>query len=420
VFGNMGPTSATGVAFTRNPATGEKEFYGEYLINAQGEDVVAGIRTPKLISQMAEEMPEVYQQLEKVRAILEYHFRDVQDFEFTVQEGKLWILQTRAGKRTGLAAIRIAVEMVNEGLITKEEALLRVESDQLNQLLRPVFHHQEKEQALKEGRLLTRGLNAGPGAASGQIAFSANRAMEMASRGIEPVLVRMETSPEDIKGMNAAVAILTSRGGMTSHAALVARQMGKVCVVGCEALNIDYKSASMRVNGKVLREGDVISLDGTTGEVIEGPLTTLPSEVIQVLIDGSLPKEKSYVYQLFSQLLCWADDIRRLRVRANADQPDQAQIAKAFGAEGIGLCRTEHMFFGGERITAMREMILAETKEERQKALAKLLPIQRADFLEIFRVMDGLPVTIRTLDPPLHEFLPQEEEAIERVAHQMG
>lgn len=420
VFGNMGEDSATGVAFTRNPATGEKEFYGEYLVNAQGEDVVAGIRTPKPIAMLAYEMPEVYRQLEEVRGILERHFRDMQDFEFTVQKGKLWMLQTRAGKRTGQAAIRMAVEMAEEGLIQPEEAILRVEPEQLNQLLRPIFNPKEKEQAIKEGRLLAKGLNAGPGAASGRIAFSAQSAVEMKKRGEEVILVRLETSPEDIKGMNAALGILTARGGMTSHAALVARQMGKVCIVGCGALQIDYQSASLRVNGKVFKEGDFISIDGTTGEVIEGALTPIPSEVVQVLVDGKVPSEGSLSYQLFSRLLSWADRYRRLRVRANADQPDQARIARAFGAEGIGLCRTEHMFFGGERIIAMREMILAETREERERALAKLLPMQREDFVEIFRVMDGLPVTIRTLDPPLHEFLPHTEEEMVKIAQEMG
>ncbi|MBM3325893.1 MAG: pyruvate, phosphate dikinase [Calditrichaeota bacterium] len=420
VFGNMGDTSGTGVAFTRNPATGAHEFYGEYLTNAQGEDVVAGIRTPKPIRELAQEMPPVFKQLDQVRLTLDKHFRDMQDFEFTIQHSKLWMLQTRNGKRTGLAAIRIAVEMVDEGLITPQIALTRVQPEQLNQLLRPVFDQKEKSKAIAEKKLLTKGLNAGPGAATGHIVFNARAAELAKERGEDVILVRIETSPEDIKGMNAAVGILTARGGMTSHAALVARQMGKVCVAGCGALEIDYNAAAMKVGEKILEEGDYISIDGTTGEVLEGAIKTLPSEIIQALIDKTLDPAQSEIYPIYAKLMAWADAERRLKVRTNADQPDQCRMACAFGAEGIGLCRTEHMFFGGERIIAVREMILANTAEERQKALDKLLPMQREDFLGIFRVMDGLPVTIRTLDPPLHEFLPHSDADIAKVACEMG
>ncbi len=420
VYGNMGEDSGTGVAFTRDPATGENVFYGEFLVNAQGEDVVAGVRTPRPVQELAQVFPEVYQQLLEVRRTLETHLKDMQDFEFTVERGKLYMLQTRNGKRTGLAAIRIAVDMVEEGLITPEEALKRVEPEQLNQLLRPVFDPQALRHAREEKRVVARGLPAGPGAASGRVVFNAPDAEEWAARGEKVLLVRIETSPEDIKGMNAAVGILTARGGMTSHAALVARQMGKTCVVGCEALKVDYKARTITVDNTVIREGDWVSIDGFTGEVILGKLETKPAEVVQVLIEKSLAPEKSSSYHYFSRLMEWADQFRRLRVRANADQPDQAANAVAFGAEGIGLCRTEHMFFGGDRITAMREMILASTPEERQKALDKLLPMQREDFVGIFRVMGERPVTIRTLDPPLHEFLPHTEAEQKEVAEAMG
>ncbi|RMI25507.1 MAG: pyruvate, phosphate dikinase [Calditrichaeota bacterium] len=420
VYGNMGEDSGTGVAFTRNPATGEKELYGEYLINAQGEDVVAGIRTPQKISQLAESMPEVYRQLKEIAEKLERHYRDMQDMEFTIQKGRLWMLQTRVGKRTGKAAFRIAVDMEEEGIITREEALLRVEPDQLNQLLRPVFDITEKQQAIGAGRLLTRGLNAGPGAATGRVVFNAPDAAEWAARGERVILVRLETSPEDIKGMHAADGILTARGGMTSHAALVGRQMGKVCVVGAGELEIDYKQRLFRVGGKVVKEGDWTSLDGSTGEVIEGRLDTHPSEVLQVLVDQSLEPEKSEDFRIFHKMMTWADEHRTLRVRTNADQPDQARIALAFGAEGIGLCRTEHMFFGGDRIQAVREMIVAEDSEGRRKALEKLLPMQREDFIGIFKVMAGKPVTIRTLDPPLHEFLPHGDEELQEMARSLN
>lgn len=420
VYGNMGETSGTGVAFTRDPATGENVFYGEYLMNAQGEDVVAGVRTPVHISQLAKENPNIYKQLEKIRTILEKHYRDMNDIEFTIQEGKLYMLQCRVGKRTAFAAIKIAIDMVAEKLISEKEALSRIEPEQLNQLLRPVFDMKEKDSAIRNNRLLAKGLNAGPGAATGRLVFNAPDAEEWRKRGEQVILTRIETSPEDIKGMDAAEGILTARGGMTSHAALVARQMGKVCVAGCAALEIDYASHTMSVNGRTLREGDWISIDGTTGEVIEGKVPTKPSEVLQVLIDKTLDAEHAPIYQQFAKVMSWADKYRRLKIRTNADQPDQALNAIAFGAEGIGLCRTEHMFFGEGKIGPMREMILAETVEDRKRALAKLLPLQRTDFEGIFEAMDGRPVTIRTIDPPLHEFLPHEESAQRELAAQMG
>jgi pyruvate,orthophosphate dikinase len=420
VFGNMGKDCGTGVAFTRDPATGEKKFYGEYLINAQGEDVVAGIRTPHKIDQLEKDMPDVYGELVDVYQRLEQHYRDMQDIEFTVQNKKLWMLQTRVGKRTGFAAFSIAVDLVEEGLISKEEALMRVEPEQLNQLLRPIFDFKEKGAAVESGRLLTKGLNAGPGAACGKVVFNAADAEKWAKGGDKVILVRIETSPEDIKGMDAAEGILTARGGMTSHAALVARQMGKVCVAGCGDLDIDYKKRQLMVNGKTIKEGDFLSLDGTTGEVIEGEVRSNPSEVLQVLLTKSLEPAASATYQTYAKIMSWADEVRKLGVRANADQPDQSANARAFGAEGIGLCRTEHMFFGGERIDAVREMILADDEAGRRKALAQLLPIQRGDFKGIFEVMEELPVTIRTLDPPLHEFLPHSDKEIEALAKTIG
>lgn len=420
VFGNMGEDSGTGVAFTRNAATGENAFYGEYLMNAQGEDVVAGTRTPLPISMLAEANPKIYKELDKIRKVLERHYRDMMDIEFTIQQGTLYMLQCRAGKRTAFAAIKIAVDMVGEKLISDKEALQRIEPDQLNQLLRPVFDLKEKETVIRNGRLLAKGLNAGPGAASGRVVFNAPDAEEWKKRGEQVILTRIETSPEDIKGMDAAEGILTARGGMTSHAALVARQMGKVCVAGCSALEIDYATHTMRVKGKVVREGDWVSLDGTTGEVIEGKVATKPSEVLQVLIDKTLDPTHSPVYQQYSKIMSWADKYRRLKIRTNADQPDQSSNAVAFGAEGIGLCRTEHMFFGEGKIGPMREMILADTEQERRLALAKLLPLQRADFEGIFEAMNGRPVTIRTIDPPLHEFVPHEERQQRELAGQMG
>jgi len=430
VFGNIGLDSGTGVAFTRNPSTGENLFTGEYLLNAQGEDVVAGTRTPLPINKqqrgeasvpcLEEEMPQVYQQLLQIRSILERHFKDMQDIEFTIQRGKLWMLQTRNGKRTSFAEFRIAVDMVGEGLIDKEEALMRVSPDGLNQIQRPIFDPKEVEKAYKDGRLVARGLNAGPGAATGKVVYNAEDAEAWAARGELVILVRIETSPEDIRGMNAAQGILTSRGGMTSHAALVARQMGKVCVAGCGELDINYRTKTISIKGRTIKEGDYVSLNGSTGEVFAGEVKTIPSEVLRVLVDKSLKPEESQVYRGFESLMKWADGARRLGVRTNADQPDQAKVAIDFGAEGIGLCRTEHMFFEGARIDAVREMIVAEDLQGRKRALDKLLPMQKSDFIGIFKVMGGLPVTIRTLDPPLHEFLPHGERELKDLAAKMG
>jgi pyruvate,orthophosphate dikinase len=430
VFGNLGDDSGTGVAFTRNPATGDNTFYGEYLMNAQGEDVVAGTRTPQPINKLQkgdrdvpsleEEMPDIYDELDSIRKKLDSHYREMQDIEFTIQKGKLWMLQTRSGKRTGVASVRIAVEMVEEGLISKEEALMRVEPDQLNQLLQPTFNPAEKDKIIDAGKLLAVGLNAGPGAASGKVVFNAEDAVEWAERGEKVILVRWETSPDDIRGMDAAQGILTARGGMTSHAALVARQMGKVCVAGCGALEISYKDRQMVVDGKQVKEGDWISLDGSEGQVILGQIPTHPSEVYRAVIECTIDPMDSAICQVFGKLLTWADEVRRLGIRTNADEPEQCEIAIAFGAEGIGLTRTEHMFFMEDRITSMREMILADTKEDREKALAKLLPMQREDFLGIFKAMDGKPVTIRTLDPPLHEFLPHDEAGIADLAKSLS
>lgn len=420
VFGNMGENCATGVAFTRDPATGEKRFYGEFLVNAQGEDVVAGIRTPRPITALKEVMPKSFADLERVCKVLERHYKEMQDIEFTIEDNTLWMLQTRTGKRTGFAAVRIAVDMVDEKIISKEQALLRIEPDQLNQLLRPIFDPADKERVGKEGRILAKGLPAGPGAATGRVVFHAEDAEAWKKRGERVILCRIETSPDDIRGMDAAQGILTARGGMTSHAALVARQMGKVCVVGCEALSVDYARREMRVGDTVLKEGDWISVDGSTGEVMRGEIKTIQSEVLQVLLARSLDAKSSRVYRQFAKLVQWADAVRKIGVRTNTDQPDQAKVAIAFGAEGIGLCRTEHMFFGGDRIRAVQEMILSETQEGRRQALAKLLPMQKQDFKAILDIMGSLPVTIRTLDPPLHEFLPKTEEDIVDVAKGMN
>ncbi|MGA7215389.1 MAG: pyruvate, phosphate dikinase [Terrimicrobiaceae bacterium] len=416
VFGNMGETSATGVAFTRDPATGEKVFYGEYLINAQGEDVVAGVRTPNPVLQLSKEMPESYDQLLKVRDLLEKHFRDMQDLEFTIEDNRLFILQTRNGKRTGLAAIKIAVDMVKEKLINKEEALLRIPADSLSHVLAPIFDRESAQNATR----IASGLPAGPGAASGRLVLRAEEAVLRAHRGERVLLVRIETSPEDLRGMIAAEGILTARGGVSSHAALVARQMGKVCVCGASELQIDYANKSVTANGHTLKEGDFISIDGTAGVVFAGEVKTAPSEIVQVLVSKSLQPDQSKNYADFAALMQWADKCRRLDIRTNADTPEQVENAIGFGAEGIGLCRTEHMFFEGDRIDAMREMILARNADDRKKALEKLLPYQREDFIGIFRALDGLPATIRLLDPPLHEFLPHDHAQQSALAAKLG
>ena len=411
VFGNLGDDCATGVGFTRDPSTGDKRFYGEYLINAQGEDVVAGIRTPQAVTELASTegqlslemaMPDAFAELTGVYQKLEKHYRDMQDIEFTIQNDKLWLLQTRNGKRTGRAMVKIAVDLVNEGLISKDEAILRVEADKLDELLHPTFD------PAAERRVIATGLAASPGAAFGKVVFSADEAQKQAGAGVRVILVRVETSPDDIHGMKAANGILTARGGMTSHAAVVARGMGRCCVAGCGALQIDYAAGDfiVHIDGETVavHEGDEISIDGSTGEVMLGRVP---------VVSGRLD---SY----FATLMSWVDDVRRLNVRTNADNPEDAETARLFGAEGIGLCRTEHMFFEHYRLLAVREMILAENEEGRRHALANILPMQRSDFSRIFRAMDGLPVTIRLLDPPLHEFLPHTDEEIEEVAGALG
>ena len=416
VFGNRGDTSATGVAFTRDPASGEKAFYGEYLINAQGEDVVAGVRTPHPVAQLAQEMPAAHKELLKVRFILEKHFRDMQDLEFTVEDNKLYILQTRNGKRTGFAAVRIATDMVAEKLITKEEAIRRIPAESLSHLLAPIFDRD----SIRKAHKIATGLAAGPGAASGRLVFNAKDAVELAHKGERVILARIETSPEDLRGMIAAEGILTARGGVSSHAALVARQMGKVCVCGASALKIDYVAQTLSAETVTLKRGDYISIDGTAGEVYAGEVKTAASEVVQVLVEKRLDPKPSRTYQEFASLMGWADRARKLEVRANADLPNQVATAVAFGATGVGLCRTEHMFFEGDRIDAMREMILAQTRDERKAALAKLLPYQRGDFVGIFRELNGLPATIRLLDPPLHEFLPNTEPQQKDLAKKLN
>ncbi len=427
VFGNLGADCATGVAFTRNPASGARRIFGEFLVNAQGEDVVAGTRTPQPISREAdrpgasleEAMPDTYRQFTEVAERLERHFRDMQDLEFTVERGKLWMLQTRAGKRTGLAAIRIATDLVDEGLIDEKAALTRIEAEAMEHLLAPVFDPAELRQAELAGRLLATGLPAGPGAASGRVVFHADDAKAWAARGEAVILVRQETSPEDVGGMEAARGILTSRGGMTSHAALVARQRGKPCVVGCAMLAIDYEAGRLTAAGQPVAEGDWISLDGATGRVFLGEMAPRPSEVVEALLGGGAA-EPGGIAERYRRVLAWADAHRRLGVRANADTPEQSREAIALGAEGIGLTRTEHMFFEEDRIQAMRRMIVAADKEGRRAALAELLGMQRGDFAGIFRAMAGRPVTIRTLDPPLHEFLPHDPEAIAALAPALG
>jgi len=416
VYGNTGNNSGSGVAFTRDPATGEKVFYGEFLINAQGEDVVAGIRTPEPVAQLKNHMPEAFAELDQVRKTLESHFKDVQDFEFTIQDGKLFMLQTRNGKRTGLAAVRFATEMEKEKLIDWKTAIRRVPADQLDQLLAPVFDRK----AVKAARCIARGLPAGPGAASGKMYLNADRAAAAAAKGEKVLLVRNETTPEDLRGMIAAEGILTAKGGVSSHAALVARQMGKVCVCGAGALQIDYGTKTMKVDDATYKEGDFLSISGTAGEVYPGELKTAASEIVQVLVEKSLDGKDSATYLMFRKLMDWCSKVTRLQVRTNADTPEQTANAVAFGATGIGLCRTEHMFFAGNRIDAMREMILADNLKDRKEALAKLLPYQRDDFVGIFRELKGLPATIRTLDPPLHEFLPHEDAAQRDLAAKMG
>jgi len=415
VFGNLGDTSATGVAFTRDPANGENVFYGEYLINAQGEDVVAGVRTPFPIAQLANDMPKSHKELSVVRKKLEKHFGDVQDFEFTIEDGKLYMLQTRNGKRTGLAAVRIAVEMTKQRLMTQQTAVTKIPADQISSLLVPIFD----TNAIKKAKLMATGLPAGPGAASGKIVFNAADAEKEVALGNSVVLCREETSPEDLRGMIASDGILTSRGGVSSHAALVARQMGKVCICGASDIHIDYASATLTAGKIVLKEGDSISIDGTTGEIFAGSVATAPSEVSQVLA-GKMKAEKSYTYQMFNQIMKWSDKYRTMGVRTNADSPEQSKSAVSMGAEGIGLCRTEHMFFEGDRISYMREMILAPSVAARKAALKKLLPFQRKDFNGLFKAMEGRPVTIRFLDPPLHEFLPHDDASRRDLAEHLG
>ncbi|HEY8831951.1 MAG TPA: pyruvate, phosphate dikinase [Gemmatimonadaceae bacterium] len=409
VFGNLGEDSGTGVAFTRNPSTGERRFYGEFLVNAQGEDVVAGTRTPLNIDDMAERLPVAYKDLIDTQERLENHYRDMQDVEFTVERGKLYFLQTRNGKRTAAAAVRIARDMVNEGLIDRLEAVKRVPAAHLDQLLHPII-----DPSIRATPLCT-GLPASPGAASGRAVFDPDTAEQRSLAGESVILVRDETTPEDFHGIVAARAVLTARGGMTSHAAVVARGMGKCAVVGCKDIHVDLERRSFSVDGKNIAEGDWLTLDGATGRVFAGDLSTIPSEVVRVT-SGALAASQAPLYQSYAELLGWADEVRKLRVRANADTPRDARIARSFGAEGIGLCRTEHMFFEGDRITAMREMIVAREEGGRRRALNKLLPMQRTDFEGIFEAMDGLPVTIRLLDPPLHEFLPHGGEESKLLA----
>ncbi|MGF1677946.1 MAG: pyruvate, phosphate dikinase [Candidatus Methylacidiphilales bacterium] len=416
VFGNTGETSGSGVAFTRNPANGVKEFYGEFLINAQGEDVVAGVRTPEPVALLKKQLPKPFAELEKVRATLEKHFKDVQDFEFTIQEGKLFMLQTRNGKRTAMAALKFSMDMVKEKLIDWKTAIHRNPADQLDQLLAPVFDANE----IKKVTPIASGLPAGPGAASGKIYLNADRAAAAADRGEKVLLVRNETSPEDLRGMIAAEGILTAKGGVSSHAALVARQMGKVCICGASALQIDYDKKTVSVSGQTFAEGDFLSIDGTSGTVYGGEIPTAPSEIITGLLYGDTDAQKTEKFKNFKQLMDWCSKVTRLHVRTNADNPEQTRNAIAFGATGIGLCRTEHMFFEGERIDAMREMILADNLEDRKDALAKLLPYQREDFTGIFKALKGLPATIRLLDPPLHEFLPHDHTSQNSLASKIG
>ena len=411
VFGNSGERSATGVGFTRNPATGENKFFGEFLVNAQGEDVVAGVRTPRPIDELKDVMPKAYQELRTITARLEKHYNDIQDFEFTIEDEKLYMLQTRSGKRTGYAAVVIATDFVAEKRMKPREALLLVEPAALSQLLSPVFDPAE----WKKLPVATKGLPASPGAASGEVVFTSEQAVAWAEQGKKVLLVRKETAPDDIHGMEVAQGILTATGGMTSHAAVVGRQMGRPSVVGASALRIDEKAKTFTVGDQTLKEGDWLSFDGLTGEVKVGKVATRPSEILQVLA-GKMKPEQSDIYRRFSTLLGWADKVRTLGIRANADQPDQSELAYAFGARGIGLCRTEHMFFGEGRIEKVQRMILADNEQDRRAALAELLPLQRGDFYGVFKAMHGEPVTIRTIDPPLHEFLPKREDLMVEIA----
>ena len=416
VYGNTGDRSGSGVAFTRNPANGAKEFYGEFLINAQGEDVVAGVRTPEPVRGLNKHLPQAYQELERIRQTLEKHFKDVQDFEFTIEDGVVYMLQTRNGKRTAMAALKFSIDMQREKLIDWKTAVMRNPADQFEQLLAPVFDSSE----VSKVSVIATGLPAGPGAASGRIYLNADRAVAAAEKGEKVLLVRVETSPEDLRGMIAAEGILTARGGVSSHAALVARQMGKVCVCGASAVEVDYQNRSVKVQGKTYKEGDWMSIDGTVGHVYAGQVQTAPSEIVAGLVHGDAEAKRTEKFKNFQQLMKWCDQATRMDVRTNADTPDQTQNAIAFGAVGIGLCRTEHMFFEGDRIDAMREMILAETVEARKAALAKLLPYQREDFAGIFRALKGYPATIRFLDPPLHEFLPHTPDQQKDLAKKLG
>jgi pyruvate,orthophosphate dikinase len=415
VFGNTGATSGSGVAFTRDPASGEKIFYGEFLMNAQGEDVVAGVRTPDPVAKLKKVMPSAHKELEAIRGRLEKHFRDMQDFEFTIEERKVFMLQTRNGKRTGLAAVRIACEMVKEKLINWKTAVNRVPAEQLDQVLAPIFD----ATTLKKTKVIAKGLPAGPGAATGRIYFNADRAEAAAAKGQAVMLVRVETSPEDLRGMIAANGILTARGGVSSHAALVARQMGKVCVCGAAKLVVDYSKRTLTVGKLKFKEGDYISIDGTSGEIYAGEVKTAPSEVVQGLLENNAKAKRGRTYKNYNQLMGWCDKAAKMTVRTNADTPEQVRNAISFGATGVGLCRTEHMFFEGDRIDVMRQMILADNEVDRRKAVKKLLPFQRKDFEGMFKALNGLPATIRLLDPPLHEFLPHDKKQIVALAKKM-
>ena len=415
VFGNTSENSGSGVAFTRDPATGENVFWGEFMMNAQGEDVVAGVRTPNPVADLKKVMPSAHKELMRICKVLEKHFRDVQDFEFTIEEEKVYMLQTRNGKRTGLAAVRIACEMVKEKLITWKDAIKRIPADDLDQLLAPVFD----QSAVKKVKAIAKGLPAGPGAATGKVYFNADRAEAAKGKGEEVLLVRLETSPEDLRGMIAANGILTARGGVSSHAALVARQMGKICVCGAAEVQINYAKRTMKIGKLNFKEGDFLSIDGTSGEIYPGEVKTAPSEVIQGLLENKATAKRSRTYKNFKQIMDWSAKATKMQVRTNADTPGQVKNAVSFGATGIGLCRTEHMFFEGNRIDAVREMILAENEKDRRKAVKKLLPYQRKDFEGIFKALAGLPATIRLLDPPLHEFLPHDSKQIADLAKKL-